>query len=318
MEKNNKILPVMLFQGTQSLLIEREVEAVREIMLKKHPGINHLTFHMDSDAIEKLIESANTISMFGEKKLLVAKNCESLKSKDLVKLNSYIESPSPDTYVILVSGELNRPKLKKSRYLVTRVFNKVNMVEAQIQKEAQLLGINISKQACMEIHRLIGDDFTIINSELIKISNYFGDKKKIDEEDIEKFILKRNDEDIFNLINSISDRQPKSAFRILKNLENQKYEPLSIVSTLSWRIRQIWQVKELMDLNKNDREIAEKLKISSGAVYYIKKQANNFSAKSLSSIISSLKTLDIELKSYSQDKYNLLCRFIIGTCRQDS
>lgn len=316
MERNNKISPVMLYQGTQSILIEREIEEIRKIISEKYPGLNYLTFHLDTGPIEKVIETANTVSMFGEKKLLVVKNSESLKSKDLGILNSYIDLPSPDTCIILISKEHNKPKLKTNSNLLTRNFNKINMVESKIQKEAETLGVNITMKACNEIHRLIGDDFTLINNELVKISNYFGNKKLIDEKDVEKFILKRNDEDIFNLVNSISNREPRSAARILRNLENQNYEPLSIVSTLSWRIRQIWQVKELLNMNKSDNEIAEKLKISSGAVYYIKKQAGNFSIKSLSEMIEGLKTLDTELKSYSQDKYNLISRFIIGTCRQ--
>ena len=314
MEKNNKIFPVILFQGTQSLLIDREIEKIRELKSHKTSGLNYSTFHLDTDSIEKVIETANTISMFGERKLLVVKNTESLKSKDLLQLNHYIKLPSPDTCLILVSKEPNKPRLSKNSNLIIRSFNKINMVESKIQKEAEMLGINVSRKACVEIHRLLGDDFTLINNELIKILNYFGNKKPIDQKDIENFILKRNDEDIFSLINSISNRQPQSAIKILKNLENQRYEPLSIISTLSWRIRQIWQVKELLNLNKSDNEIMERLKISSGAVYYIKKQANNFSIKFLSETIKKLKTVDTKLKSYSQNKYNLVSRFIIDIC----
>lgn len=170
----------------------------------------------------------------------------------------------------------------------------------------------------MEIHRLVGDDFTLINNELLKISSYFGNEKLIDEKDIENFILKRKEEDVFSLVNSISNGQLQSAVKILKNLEDQKYEPLSIVSTLSWRIRQIWQVKELISLNKSDDEIMKKMKISSGAVYYIKKQAANFSIKSLAEITSKLKKIDTELKSYNQNKYNLLSRFIVNLCSDRS
>ncbi|MGI9533500.1 MAG: DNA polymerase III subunit delta [Thermodesulfobacteriota bacterium] len=317
MERNNKIFPVMLFQGSQSFLIDREIEEIRKVKSQTNPELNYLTFHLDTDPLVNVIETVNTVSMFGEQKLIIAKNSESLKSKDIAILNSYIEKPSPDTCLVLISRETNKPKLKKNSHLKTRNFNKIDMVESKIRNEAELLGINISRKACNELYRLIGDDFTLINNELIKISNYFGNKKLIDEKDIENFILKRKEEDIFNLINTISNRETKSAVRILKNLENEKYEPLSIVSTLSWRMRQIWQVKELQNMKKSDKEIAEMMKITSGAVYYIKKQSNKFSAKSLSEIISKLKTLDTELKSLSQDKYNLVNRFVLDTCNKE-
>jgi len=316
MKKNNKIFPVTLFQGTQSLLIDREIEKIREFESLNSPGLDHLTFHLDTDSVEKVIRAANTVPMFGGRKLLVARNAESLNSKEVSKLNDYINTPSPDTLIVLVSEGTIKPKLKKNKNLTTVNFNKINMIESKIQKEAEMLGVNISRRACMEIHRLVGDDFTLINNELLKISNYFGNEKLIDEKDIENFILKRKEEDVFSLVNSISNGQLQSAVKILKNLEDQKYEPLSIVSTLSWRIRQIWQVKELISLNKSDDEIMKKMKISSGAVYYIKKQAANFSIKSLAEITPKLKKIDTELKSYNQNKYNLLSRFVIELCNQ--
>ena len=44
----------------------------------------------------------------------------------------------------------------------------------------------------------------------------------------------------------------------------------------------------------------------------IKKQAENFSMKSLSETMMKLKNLDTELKSLSQDKYSLITRFVIN------
>lgn len=314
MTKTNKISPVTLFQGKQSLLIDREIEKIRETASIENSETSYMVFHLDTDPVEKMIETANIIPMYGGQKLLVARSAEALKSNDISKLNSYIEHPSPDSLLILISKEANKPKLKSNPNLSIKDFSKVSMVENKIQKEAEMLGLNISRKACSEIHKLIGDDFTAINNELIKLLNYFGKERSIDEKDINDFILKKDNENIFTLINAVVDRQLKPAIKALRSLENQGIEPLAITSTLSRRISQIWQAKELIDQHNSDLDIMKKMKISKGAVYYIKKQARNFSIRSLSEMINKLSRVDTELKSYSQNKYNLLSRLIIELC----
>lgn len=304
----------MLFQGKQSLLIDREIEKIRETASIENSETSYMVFHLDTDPVEKVIETANIIPMYGGKKLLVARSAEALKPNDISKLNTYIDHPSPDSLLILISKEITKPKLKTSPNLLIKDFSKVSMVETKIQKEAEMLGLNISRQACSEIHKLIGDDFTTINNELIKLLNYFGEERSINEKDVEDFILKRDNENMFTLINAVLARQLKPAIKTLKGLENQGIEPLAITTTLSRRIRQIWQAKELIDQNRSDLNIMKKMKINKGAVYYIKKDARNFSIKALSEMISKLSRIDTELKSYSQNKYNLLNRLIIDLC----
>ncbi len=336
MKKANNITPVILIQGDQSLLIDREIDEIRKQISVETSGLDHMVFHLDTkyveivytpngeekeikrEPVEKIIETANIVSMYGGHKLLVARNAEILEGKDISKLNSYISRPSTDATLILVSTDKNKPRLKKNSNLLTMDFSAINKIEDKIQKEAAMLGLNISKKACSEIHKLIGDDFTSISNELIKLLNYFGTERSINEEDIENFIMKRDNESIFDLVNAVLNRQVETAIKTIRSLENQSYDPLAIVATFSQSIRRTWQVKELIDLKNSDADIMKKMRISRGALYYAKKQAGNFSIKSLSDMINKLNRIDTELKSYSQNKYTLLSRVIIDLCSKSS
>ena len=188
-------------------------------------------------------------------------------------------------------------------------------MEKSVIKEAELLGINLTHKAAHELYKLIGDDLKTISNELLKLSQYFRTKEVIDDKDIQGFISKRNHEDIFQLINSIAGKDKKTSIKILNELKYINYDPVSIVSALSWRFRQIWHLKELSKTNMNENEIVKELKVSAGAVYYLKKHAENFSFRNLTLTMNLLSRLDNEIKSYSQDKYNLISRFIFRVCR---
>ncbi len=315
MPKNISLKPVYLLAGPQSLLIERYIEEIKLAVEEKHPGYQLFTYHTESNPIEEIIGNANTYSIFGESKLIIVKNCEKLKKDNISLIENFIKSPPGDCYMVLYSNEANKPKIKKHDNLLTKIFKSADQIEKRIIKEAELLGIKLTPRAALELQKLIGDDLKTISNELIKISHYFINKDVIDDKDIQGFIEKRSHEDIFKLINSIAGKDRKSAINVLNELKSINYDPVSIVSTLSWRFRQIWHLKELSGSGISENEVIKELKVSSGALYYLKKQSGNFSFKSLTLSMKLLSKLDREIKSYSQDKYNLISRFVLQVCR---
>ncbi len=315
MADTNNIKPVYLLAGPQSLLIERYIEEIKLVIGEKHPGYQLYTYHTESDSIEEILGNASNYSIFGETKLIVVKKSEKLKKEQILKIENYISSPSSDCYIVFYSNETNKPKFKKHSNFELKTFKSVDQIEKRVINEAELLGIRLTPKAAHEIQKLIGDDLKAINNELLKISQYFLNKEVIDDKDIQGFISKRVHEDIFQLINSIAGKDKKSSMTVLNELKNINYDPVSVVSTLSWRFRQIWHLKELLNSNIAENEVIKELKISSGALFYLKKQAGNFNFQSLSQNITLLSKLDKEIKSYSQDKYNLISRFVLQVCR---
>ena len=315
MPQSNNLKPVYLLAGSQALLIERYIEDIKLSLAKEYPDYQLFTYHTESDSIEEIIGNANNYSIFGGKKLIIVKKCEKLKKEDISLIEKYIISPSIDCYMLFYSNESNKPKFKKHINLESKLFKSADQIEKRVIREGELLGVKLTPRAANEILNLIGDDLKSINNELLKISQYFINKEIIDEKDIQGFITKRSHEDIFQLINSITVKDRKSAISVLNELRSINYDPVSVVSTLSWRFRQIWHLKELLNSDITENDVSRELKVSSGALYYLKKQAGNFSFKSLSTTILLLSNLDKELKSYSQDKYNLISRFILQVCR---
>lgn len=314
MSQNVNLKPVYLLAGPQALLIERYIDELRNTIEKNFPAYQQFTYHTESDSIEKILGIANNYSIFQETRLIVLKNCEKLKKDDISAIEKYIDSAANDCFLVLFSNESNKPKFKKNKNLVSQIFKSGEQNDQKIVREAELIGLKLTPKAAHELQKLLGDDLKIINNELLKIAQYFRDKEIINDKDLMGFITKRSHDDIFQLINFIAGKNKKSAVKVLNELRSINYDPVSIVSTLSWRIRQIWHLKELSKSGMNENEVIKQLKISSGALYYLKKQSANFSPHSLTTAVSSLAKLDKEMKSFSQDKYNLISRFILKVC----
>lgn len=315
MPKKDNIKPVYLLAGPQALLIERFIDDIRSALEHKFPNIQYFTYHTESDPIEEVIGNANNYSIFEEKKLIVVKKSEKLKKNDISLIDSYINDPSADCHLVFYSNETNKPKLSAHKNLETMIFKSEDKIEKRVINEAEMLGIKLSRGAVAELQKLIGNDLKAINNELMKITQYFKDKKNIDENDIRDFITRRSSEDIFQLINSIAAKDRSTALVVLNELRGTNYDPVSIVSTLSWRFRQMWHLKELQNSGVGENNLAKELKVSPGALFYLKKQSGKFSLNTLSKTMAHLSNLDKEIKSYGQDSYTLISRFILRVCR---
>ncbi|HEY7534980.1 MAG TPA: hypothetical protein VH878_03435, partial [Thermodesulfobacteriota bacterium] len=133
-------------------------------------------------------------------------------------------------------------------------------------------------------------------------------------EDVVKVTEKEQFEDIFQLVNAIAAKDKKKALSALLDLESAKEEPLVILNKISWRFRQIWRAKELIDKKIPEYDILKGLKTSSGAFYYLRQQAKNFSYKDIKKITQALYEYDRALKTSYISKHISLTKLVLELC----
>lgn len=315
MEKRSSNSSVYLFRGSQLLLIDRAIEKVKEDFFLNISDLNSYTYDANSSTVDEIVENANTFSIFDEKKLVLVKNCDQFSNNEMKTLETYINSPNKNVCLILVSNDTKKPNFKKGKNITIQNFDSIDEFPKKILEEAKRFNIKLTHKAANELYKMLGEDLKTINHELHKILQFFGTEKSITDEDINSFITRRDFDDIFELVNSISIKNKKNAIKVLSDLENQNYDHLSILNTLVWRFKQMLHVKQLESRNLKNDEIAKNIAVSRGALYYLLKQSKNFSEKQLSKIILKLSRLDFKFKSTYQENYNHLTKFILDICK---
>lgn len=314
--EKNTTKPAYLFRGKQDLLIEREIETIRNGFIDKINEFNYFVLDAESVNISEILENANTTSMFEDRKLILVKNAEKLKSADIKQLENYLDSPAPGSCIILWSREGRKPSTGKKSKLSVKTFEEAENISKLISDESRRFNINLSKNAVKLLHDLLGDDLRIINNEIIKLSQFYNDKDYIDEKDVQDFVTNRKSESIFELTNAVSEKDKQKAFSVLSVLEASGHDPVSILSTLAWRFRQINQAKQYIEENLSGENILKKIGTSKGAFYFLSRHCKNFTFDDLRRIYRSIKETDLKLKSTSQDPYSLLSKLVIEICRR--
>ena len=303
---SGEIKPVYIFTGDQVHLIEKSLSEIRSKVLGSDDDMNYVVFHGDSCSAEEILENVMTMPMFSSNKIIVVKNAEKLKAKDLESLEPYLESPSPQATLIMIFSDGKAPKIKKKKLpRFNFSLEKGNAVSA-VRQEAQNLGFKISPKAAQTLIALVGEDLQELTNELIKLSLYRSQGSTIEIEDIENHTRRAQFGDVFALINAISKKDKRGAQKALLDLEEQGEEPLSVLSRLIWRFRLIWKAKELSDQKVPKAEILKELKISQGAFYYLSQDLKKYSYQDISRIMGLLMDCDKKLKmSYVPREFHL-------------
>ena len=249
----------------ESIDYNRIILKVNEILKENKLSTDNLiTYDMEEVNISVAIQDLDTYSLFNEKKVVFCKNASFLSSlkceidHDIDLLTKYLNNPNPDNILII-----SLTKLDGKKNIVKLIKEKCTLIDDNIDINKyikdKLKGYKIENDAITYFTINMNDDISHINNELEKLMELKYDSKVITKDDIDLVVIKRIDNNIFDLIDAIISKNKEKSLKIYENMVNYGEDIFKIFVSLSNQIRLIYQVKVLKSL-KNE-EIAEKLNL---------------------------------------------------------
>ena len=298
-------------------LIEKEIEK-----LLKNNNIDKLNvsnYNLENDLLSNILDDAQTISLFGDKKMIIVNNAyifTGSKTKlehDLDLFLSYISNPNPDTILVFTVYEEKLDERKKIVKLL-----KDNTFEFSMSKDISsfvkslLSDYKMDKSVIDKFVDYVGSDYFIIENEIEKLKIYKGDDKLITLSDVYLLCSENVDVDLNEFTNSIVLKNIDKSLKIYKNMVNIGIEPIQIIIRLANQFRIIYQSKCLSNKGCSEKEIASILKIHQFRVHKALEASYKFSSNVLLDLISKLALLDEKIKTSSIDKNMALELFILN------
>ena len=313
-EKNIDIHPVTVLKSSHSLLIEEFVERLKKKLSANSPKLLFESRNLDEVSLLEIVEDAKTLPMFHEKKLIVAKGYDDLGKDDLDLLNEYAASPASVSVLVLLSQGSRKNRVKPAKSIKLVDLDSGSNFDREIKRLAERLGMVLAPGTVGFIKTMLGEDMNLIKNELEKISLYREGKKAIGEKDLRGLLEKRSTENVFSLSTALSNKDLRGSLRILRELEKNREDPLSILYMIAWRFRQIFKVSQYLREGESDEGIAKAIKTSRGAVFYLKKSVRNFRENDLGRILGLIEETDYGIKNSSGNNYILLEKLLLGIC----
>lgn len=304
---------VYLLYGTKAFQIEEEIKKLS----KGQDNMNISRYDLDNDSLSLAIQDAETISLFGDKKLVIIDNANMFTgttSKDSDLIESYLNHINDMTILILI---VHNDKLD-SRKKITKLINKVGTVKAfnddldNVSLVRKLLkDYDIDYKTINLLIDRVGQNPLIIQNEINKIKIYKGQDKKITEEDILNLTNKLIEIDIFKLIDYIVRKNKEKALELYYEMLKMNEEPIKIVVILANQFRIMYQAKELLKKGYSEKDIAGILKIHPYRVKLALQNSRSYTSEMLLKNLNALADIDIGIKTGKLNKNLALELFIL-------
>lgn len=301
-----------LFYSDKDFLIDKEIKKIT----KDYNELELVRYDFNNTNIDTIIDDASTISMFGDKKIIIVDNALMFTTAkfDNDLLEKYLKNYNPNTILIFI---VNDNKID-SRKKITKLIKEKGIIKDFSEKIDLKLFVknsfddyNINDCNIQLLIDRVGNNFFCLENEINKIKIYKSEDKNITENDILLLTQKTAFEDVFKLIDYIVSNNKEKALEIYQEMKIRGEEDIKLIIMLANQFRILYQTKQLLKKGFREKEIAESLKIHPYRVKLAIGKCKSFSDDILLNYLSDLFDIDYGIKSGKINKENILELFIL-------
>lgn len=299
--KTGQLKQVYLLFGEEGYLKRQYRDRLTRALLPEGNTMNYACYEGKGTEIREVIDLAETMPFFAERRLIVFENTGFFKSggNDLA---DYIKEMPESACFLFVENEVD----KRSRLYKT-VKAKGRAVELGFQDEGTLkrwvAGIvrNENRQAGEQTIAYFlnktGTDMENITKELEKLFCYTLGRDTITKEDVDAVCVTQISNHIFDMVDAVAQKKQRRALELYYDLLALKEPPMRILFLMIRQYRILLQVKGLLKSGYGRKEIASKAGLHPFVAGKYMDQAKHFPTKELRAILEEGAVLEQSVKT---------------------
>lgn len=320
--------PIYLVMGQEQYLMEQFVEGLMKLTFTsdEEKQMNSITYDMDVQPVDYVLDEADTIPFFGDNKLIFIKNPYFLTSEkpknemdhDIKRLMTYLEEPNPSTILVFLARyeKLDERKkivklLKKHSTLVDVSFMDERKLRHYVTEYLATEKVTIDIKAFERLLYLTDLNLSRIMQELDKLMLYDLERRHITYEAVDQLIPKSLEHNIFDMIDYVLKDKKEEALALYHELLIQGEDTIKINAILVNQFRLLLQIKLLQSIHYQQSNIVDVLKVHP---YRVKLGMQNVKQHSLTFLGDALDELvenDVKIKTGAMEKELLFELFLL-------
>ena len=299
--KKGTIAPIYFLMGEEPYYIDGITQFIENnILTEEEKGFNQMILYGRDVTVEEIVSNAKRYPMMAERQVVIVKEAQNL-TPTIDNLVSYAENPQLTTVLVICYKYKTLDKRKKLSKLLKQngvLFESKKLYENQvpdwIRRVMKGKGYTITHKAAQMLTEFLGNDLSKVNNELEKLQLIIKPKEQITPEIVEENIGISKDFNNFELQNAIGAKDIKKAFGIVQYFAHSpKNHPLVITIALMYSFFS----KLLKYHSLTDKSVAASaLGVSPYFVKDYQTAARNFPMKKISTIIASIREVDMKSK----------------------
>jgi DNA polymerase-3 subunit delta len=302
--KQGSLAPVYLIYGEEKYLHDELIDRIIDISLDSGTkDFNFDLFYASETSVDRIINVARSFPMMAERRVVVVKDIQQLKTTELKYLADYVSRPSKSSCLILAL-----PERKKTGKWFGLLFNNAltidcrklydNEIPGWVEGYLQSRRLEIEKEAVQLLRAQVGNSLLDLVNELEKVQINIHPRTKITLEDVQNVTSISKQFNIFELCNAVGEKNFPRAIAILIKLLEQGESPTGMIIQLMRHLVNLMKINE--NIRKGKRSINELMKVTGLSYYFVNdmmKQSKNFTIEQYRNSFSYLAEADLHLKT---------------------
>lgn len=298
--KLNQFKPAYLLYGTESYLKKLYKNKLKDAMIGDGDDMNYSYFEGKQVNVSKVVDIANTLPFFSDKRLIVIENSGYFKNQN--DLADYIKDFPDSTHVVFVENEVDkRNRLFKAVKDIGTISEMNGMDENNLKLWiASLLDKDkkkITGETILHLLGKVGTDMENIQNEVEKLCCYAYDREIITIADVEEVCTSQISGKIFQMIDAIGSKNQNQALDLYYDLLALKEKPMSILFLITRQFNILLQVKDLVSLGFNNTIISQKTGLLPFTIGKYVSQSKNFKKEVLKDALTSCVSMEEQVKT---------------------
>ncbi len=298
--KLNQFKPAYLLYGTESYLKKLYKSKLKDAIVGNGDDMNYTYFEGKQVNVSKVVDIANTLPFFSDRRLIVIENSGYFKNQN--DLADYIKDFPDTTHIVFVESEIDkRNRLYKAVKDIGTISEMNGMDENNLKLWiASLLDKDkkkITGETILHLLSKVGTDMENIQNEVEKLCCYAYDRDIITIADVEEVCSSQISGKIFQMIDAIGSKNQKQALDLYYDLLALKEKPMSILFLITRQFNMLLQVKDLVSLGFNNTIISQKTGLMPFTIGKYVSQSKNFKKDVLKDALTSCVSMEEQVKT---------------------
>jgi DNA polymerase-3 subunit delta len=296
-----KVRPVYVLTGTDPLLTQRAVAALVEATVPPATrGFNLDSIEGKGSSANGILNASRTLPMMGKRRLVLVRDAEAAGADTLTGLVPYLDTPSPETVLVLVCGKIDgRLKFfaaaKKKGFIVE--LSVPRQLAGFIQDEARRAGAKIDGEATRRLEEVVGRDISRLAGSIEQLALYAGENATITVDHVDALVADTSQRTVFQLNDAVGSGDRLGALRAVGKLFEQRESAIGVVIMLARHVRQLALYQSLVAERTPPGEIARLVGVPPFVIdKSLAPQSRRFTPNALARAIGLVAQADRDLK----------------------
>ena len=305
--------PIVLVSGTESVLADRAIRQLREVLRAEDPSLELSDLEADQYAPGELLTMASP-SLFGEPRFIRVTGVEKCTDAFITETLDYLENPAADTYLVLRhAGGVRGKKLLDA--VRGGLGGGIEIVCAELKKDSEkydfavaefkAAGRRITPGALRQLTSAFSDDLAELAAACQQLLS--DASEEITEVTVDKYYAGRVETNAFAVADAAIAGKTGDALILLRHALSSGADPVPMLAAFALKVRTMAKVA---GARGGSGQLASKLGLAPWQVERAQRDVRGWTESGLASAIELLAETDSQIKGGGRDPVFALERMI--------